>query len=142
MPGHQGTSVSQTVPWATEAKGAGGAAAAGVGVEAKSWLPPMQVDVEKEPSIMSAAAVGEAIFMAKFNWSSSEGSSGATPNLEDETMPRRVFRANSPYTAAAVEEMREAGAREGCETTRSSRGGCLLATTLQRYPRKTKTNPK
>jgi hypothetical protein len=94
-PGHQGAGASQTAPWATEAIEAGGAAVAGVGVEAKSWLPPLQVDVEKEPSIMSAAAVGEAIFMAKFNWSSSEGSSGAAPNLEDEKMPRRVLRASS-----------------------------------------------
>jgi hypothetical protein len=34
----------------------------------------------------------------------------------------QYFRANSPCTAAAEEEMREAGAREGCETTRGVRG--------------------
>ncbi len=48
-PGDQGTSASQTAPWATEAKEAGAAA---------------------------AAEVGEAIFMAKFNLSPPEGSSG------------------------------------------------------------------
>ena len=39
--GDQGASVSKTAPWATEAKEAG-AAAAGVGVESKSWPPPLQ----------------------------------------------------------------------------------------------------
>jgi hypothetical protein len=54
----------------------------------------------------------------------SEGSSGAAPHLEEEKMWRRVLRANSPCTTAAEEEMREAGAREGCETTRGF-GGVL-----------------
>ena len=123
-PGRQGDSDSQTAPWVTETKEVGGAAASGVGVEDKSWYPPLQVDVEKAPNIISADAVGEAIFMVRFNWSSSEGSSGASPNLEEEKVRRRVLRTNSLCTTAAEEEMREAGARDGCETTRGVGGGC------------------
>ena len=140
-PGQQGASASQKAPWATEAKEAGGSAAAGVGVEAEAWPPPLQVDVEKAPSIMSAAAVGEAIFMAKFNWSSSEGSSGAAPNLEEEKMRRRVLRANSPCTAAAEEEMREAGAREGCEATIGV-GGVLARSNIAAVPKEDKGKTK
>ncbi len=48
--GDQGASASKTAPWATEAKEAG-AAAAGVGVEAKSWPPPLQADVEQAANV-------------------------------------------------------------------------------------------
>jgi hypothetical protein len=47
--GDQGASACKTAPWATEAKEAG-ATAAGVGVEAKSWPPPLQADVEQAPA--------------------------------------------------------------------------------------------
>jgi hypothetical protein len=57
--GNQGASASHKAPWAEEAKEAG-AAAADVGVEAKSWPPPLQADVEKAPSIMLSAAAAAA----------------------------------------------------------------------------------
>ena len=67
--GDQGASACKTAPWATEAKEAG-AVAAGVGVEAKSWLAPLQADVKQAAfSMMSAAAAtaeAEALFMSKF----------------------------------------------------------------------------
>jgi hypothetical protein len=53
--GNQGASASHKAPWAEEAKEAG-AAAADVGVEAKSWPPPLQAHVEKAPSILLSAA--------------------------------------------------------------------------------------
>jgi ubiquitin len=66
--GDQGGSACKTAPWATEATEAG-AAAAGVGLEAKSWPAPLQTDVQQAASIMSAAAAtaeAEALFMSKF----------------------------------------------------------------------------
>ena len=57
-------------------------------METKSWTPPLHADVEKATGIMSAAAVGEAIFMAKFNLSPS---SGAAPDLEEENLRGRVL---------------------------------------------------
>ncbi len=62
-------STSKTASWATEAKEAG-AAAAGVNVEAKSWPPHLQADVEPAASLMFGAAAtceGEHFFMSKFN---------------------------------------------------------------------------
>ncbi len=67
--GDQGASACKTAPWATEATEAG-AAAAGVGVEAKSWPAPLHAAVQQAArSIMSAAAAtaeAEALFMSKF----------------------------------------------------------------------------
>jgi ubiquitin C len=67
--GDQGGSACKTAPWATEATEAG-AAAAGVGVEAKSWPAPLQADVQKAAhrivSAAAAAAEAEALFMSKF----------------------------------------------------------------------------
>ena len=67
--GDQGASACKTAPWATEATEAG-AAAAGVGVEAKSWPAPLQADVQKAAhrivSAAAAAAEAEALFMSKF----------------------------------------------------------------------------
>ena len=85
--GDQGGSACKTAPWATEAKEAG-AAAAGVGVEAKSWPPPLQTDVEQAASLMSGAAAtceGEKLFMAKFNLSRSDTSSGEAPTAGSST---------------------------------------------------------
>jgi hypothetical protein len=114
--GNQGESASHPAPWAEEAKEAG-AAAADVGVEAKSWPPPLQADVVKAFGIMlsaaPAAAAGEAIFMAKFNLSPSD----------DE------------------EEMREAGAREACEETRGV-GGVLARNNIAAVPKANKGSPR
>ncbi len=86
--GDQGASASHTAPWATEAKEAC-AAAAGGGVEAKSWPPPLQADVEQAASlVMSGAAAtceGKKLFMAKFNLSPSDTSSGEAPTAGSPT---------------------------------------------------------
>ena len=77
----QGVSASKTAPLATEAKEAG-EAAAGLGVEAKSWSPPLQSDVEQAAGLMSGAPVtseGEKLLMTKFNLSRSHTSSGEAP---------------------------------------------------------------
>jgi hypothetical protein len=60
---------------ATEAEEAG-AAAAGVSVAASSRAPLLQTDVQQALSTMSVAEA-EALFMARFNLSPSDGSSGA-----------------------------------------------------------------
>ena len=75
------------------------------------------------------------------NWLSSEVSSGAAPNLEDEMMRRKVLGANSPCTAAAEVEMREAGAREGCEATRGV-GGVLARNNIAAVPKANKGKTK
>ncbi len=66
--GDRGGSACKTAPWATEAAEAG-AATAGVDVEAKSWIVPLQADVQQAAaSIMSAAAANaeaEALFTSK-----------------------------------------------------------------------------
>jgi hypothetical protein len=53
--GNQGAIASKAAPRATEAKEAG-AAVAGVGVEAKSWPPPLLADVEQAARLRSNAA--------------------------------------------------------------------------------------
>ncbi len=68
--GDQKGSARKAAPWATEAKEAG-VAAAGVGVETKSWPAPLQTDVQQAAtaSSMSAAAATaavKALFMSKF----------------------------------------------------------------------------
>ena len=54
-------------------------AAVGVGVEAKSWPPTLQADVEQECRLIMSDAVatseGEKLFMSKFNLSPSDTSS-------------------------------------------------------------------
>jgi hypothetical protein len=85
--GDQGASASKTAPWATTATEAG-TAAAGVGVEAKSWPPPLQADVEQAASLISSAAAaseGEKLFMAKFNLWPSDTSSGEAPTAGSST---------------------------------------------------------
>jgi hypothetical protein len=65
--GDQGSGACKTVPWVTEAKEAG---AVCVGVEAKTWSAPMQVDVQQAVSIKSAVAATvetEVLFMSKFS---------------------------------------------------------------------------
>ncbi len=64
--GDQGAGVCKTVPWVTEAKEADTVC---VGVEAKTWSAPMQVDVQQVVRIKSAAAATaetETLFMSKF----------------------------------------------------------------------------
>jgi hypothetical protein len=77
--GDQGPSPSKTTPWDTETKEAD-TATTGVGVETKSWSPPLQADVERAAiSFMSCAATtceGEKLFMTKFNLSRLDTSSG------------------------------------------------------------------
>ncbi len=84
----QGSSASKAAPWVTEAKEAG-EAAAGVGVEAKSWPSPLQADVEQAPSLMMSGAAatceGEKLFMAKFNLWPSDTSSGEVPTTGSST---------------------------------------------------------
>jgi hypothetical protein len=84
-----------------------------------------------------SAAEAEAMFKAKFNLSPSDASSGAGPDPGEEKMRRRVLRANSPCTAAAEEEMREAGAREVCEETRGV-GGVLARNNIAAVPKANK----
>jgi hypothetical protein len=51
------------------------------------------------------------------------------------------LRASSPCTAAAEEEMREAGAREGCEATRGV-GGVLSRNNIAAVPKANKGKTK
>ena len=100
--------------------------------------PLLQADVEQAPNFSTmSAAEAEAIFKAKFNLSPSDASSGAGPDPGEEKMRRRVLRANSPGTAAAEEEMREAGAREVCEETRGV-GGVLARNNIAAVPKANK----
>jgi ubiquitin C len=69
----QKESTLHLVQLATVAEEAG-AAAAGVSVAASSWAPLLEADVEQAPMSVAEA---EAIFMARFNLSASDGSSGA-----------------------------------------------------------------
>jgi hypothetical protein len=75
--------------------------------------------------------------MAELNLSPSDASSGAAPDPGEEKMRRRVLRANCPSTAAAEEEMREAGAREVCEEMRGV-GGMLARNNIAAVPKETK----
>jgi hypothetical protein len=92
--GDQGASASKPALRAKQANEAG-VAAAGAGVEARSWSPPLQADVEQAAITMSAAsAAAELLFMSKFNFSPGRGAgeidkvveagaSGASEESED-----------------------------------------------------------
>ncbi len=75
--------------------------------------------------------------MADLNLSPSDASSGAAPDPGEEKMRRRVLRANSHSTAAAEEEMREAGAREVCEEMKRV-GGMLSRHNIAAVPKENK----
>ena len=86
-------------------------AAAGVGVEAKSWAPRVEADVEQAAfSLMSGAAAtseGEKLFMAKFNLSRSDTSSGDATTAGSSTAPKP---AAVPEEAPAPAESMSRGA--------------------------------
>ena len=96
--GNQDASASETAPWATEAKEAG-EAAGGVGVEAKSATQNYSFDAE-------------SFFLAKFNLSPSDVSSGAawtdTTDLcpaaapEEESAPRHQHQQHGKWFASRI----------------------------------------
>jgi ubiquitin len=136
----QRESTLHLVPRATEAEEAG-VATGGASVAASSLAPLLETVVQQAPKSTMSAAEAEAIFMAKFNLSPSDAASGAAPDPEEEKMRRRVLRANSPCTAAAEAEMREAGAREVCEETRGF-GGMLARNNIAAVPKANKGKPR
>jgi hypothetical protein len=102
--GDQGASASKPALMVKQAREAG-APAAGVGVEAGSWPPPLQANVEVAAITMSAAAAeAELLFMSKFNFSSGEAGIKANDKSEEkyDTINKHIEFLNLPKFVCAL----------------------------------------